>query len=307
MAGQSQGAQSQLCMDSALPIDSNSIPLHFTRSTLAAKHELIDDGSESMRGSRSHIEERVGTGLIDVSGSVFCNPTPDELDNWLPFALGTAESTDTFSVAEGGLERWFMFDNVAKGHTFNSCYCDKMIVSGTKGKPIQFEFRIIGTSPAESAAATFPSLTFSTQRGYSFHEGVLTMQSTAHLFDRFVLIVDNMVEREYNNSPTATDIVPKDRAVWLYTSTPYTSTETGLLTTPAALTGTWATFDPAGAASTLVFTNGNLSTTFTLGNLKLYPRTPSIPGKKQIRLPIRGKAYKNGSTDEIEVTNDSTA
>jgi hypothetical protein len=307
MAGQSQGSQSQLCMDTALPIDTSSIPLHFTRSTLAAKFELIDDGAASMRGSRSHIEERVGTGMIDVSGSIVCNATPDELDNWLPFALGTAESANVFAVAEGALERWFMVDNIGKLHTFNSCYCDKMIISGTKGKPIQFRFDVIGTSVTEAAAAGFPALTFSTQRFYSFHEGVLTIQGAAELFDRFVLVVDNHLEREVNNSTTATDIVPADRDVWLYTSTPYTSDETALLTTPAAMAGTWATFDPAGAAASLVWTNGGVSTTINLGNLKIYPRTPPNQGKRQIRLPIRAKAYMTGVTAEIKVTSDSVA
>jgi hypothetical protein len=306
MTGQSQGALAQLCMDTALPIDTSSLPLHFYKSTLSAKYELIDDGSQSMRGERSHIEERVSTGLIDVSGSIFAYASPDELDNWLPFALGTAAAGDVFAVADVGLERWFEIDNVTKVHTFNSCFCDQMIISGQKGQPVSYEFRIIGTSVTESAAGDFPALTFSTQRFSAFHEGVLTMQSTSHLFDRFVLVIDNHLERNYNSLPTATDIVPRDRTVTLYTSTPYTSTESGLLTTPAALDGTWATFDPAGAAASLVFTNGATSTSIAIGNLKITPRTPENAGKRQIRLPIKAKAYKTGSTDEIKITHDAT-
>ena len=298
MAGQSQGAQSQLAIDVSA-IDTNSDPLHMIDETLTAAYDRIDDGARSIRGSRSHIEERVSEGLVDVSGSIWLHAAPDELNALLPWALGTAEAGDVFDVAETVPSRNIAIDHIAKVHTYNTCYVNRMIVSGQKGKPVQFEFQIMGTSLTEGNSGTFPALTFSTDRFYAFHEGVLTMEGGTELFDRFVLVLDNKVEREYNNSKTATDLVAADREVWFACSTPYTSDETALFTTPEG--------SVAGAAMNITFTNGGQSIVFALGNMKIFPRTPNVRGKKQIRLPIKAKGYKTGSTPDLKITSDSTA
>lgn len=293
--GQSQGAQSQLAMDPTA-IGAGSEYYHFLRETLTDVHDLIDDGDNAIRGTRSHPQERVNQGLIDISGSIWMNPTPDELDNLLPRILGGSENLDVFPVAETVPSFVVAIDRVARVHTYSGCKVNRAIFSGRKGQPVTLELQIIGASVSEGAAGSFPSLTPSSQTPYVFHEGVLTLQASSRSFDQFVLIVDNRLEREYNNSRTATDIVARDRAVFLATSTPYTATETDLLTTPVG--------SAAGAAATLVFTKGGQSTTFTLANIKSFARSPNVPGKRQIRLPLQYKAYKTTSANEIEITHD---
>jgi hypothetical protein len=196
-------------------------------------------------------------------------------------------------------------DRIAKVHTYVTCYIDKAIFSGTKGKDIKLELKIIGTSETEGAAASFPSLTFPTDKPYQFNQGVLTLDGNTELYNQFVLVIDNHLEREFNNSATATDIVAADRTVAFACSTPYTSDETALYTTPGpggpargGLTGT----------NKLVFTNGGESTTFTMGNLKPMPaRAPSVNGKRQIRLPLQYKSFGDGSRADISVTHDPVA
>lgn len=298
MAGQSQGAQAQMCIDES-SIDTNSQPLHFYQETLTAEHDLIDDGDQSMRGTRTHPEERVSEGLNPVEGSTWHYATPDELDALLPWALGAAENFDVFNVAETIPARNIAIDKVAKVFTFNNCYVKRMIITGQTGGLITFKFDIEALTVSEGNAGSFPALTHSTQRAYAFHEGVMTLFGSARKYNQFALVVDNHTEREFNNSKTATDIGSRDREIWLYTSTPYTSDETALYTTPAG--------SVAGAAATLVFTNGNLSTSIALGNLKAFAKVPTVAGKRQIRLPFRGKAFGDGATPDIKITHDSVA
>jgi hypothetical protein len=286
-------------------IDTNSDPYHFLMEQLVANYGLIDDGSQAIRGSRSHIEGRVGLGLVDVSGPIFMHPTPDELDTLLPRILGAAESTDTFALAETLPSFLVAIDRVARVHTYATCYVNKATLSGKTGGKVQLKLDIIGTSEALGAAGSFPSLTFSTQKPYEFHEGVLTLGGSTYVYNEFVLVIDNHLERVYNNSTEATCIEAADRTVHFATSTPWTSSETGIYTTR---TGSGAAPIRTGlTTNTLVFTNGGISTAFSMGNVKLFAKSPSVPGKKEIRLPLYYKAYKTGSTNEIEVTNDPVA
>ena len=63
----------------------------------------------------------------------------------------------------------------------------------------------------------------------------------------------------------------------------------------------------AGAAASLVFTNGGYSTTFSFAALQFPDRSPVVPGKTEIPLELHGTARKSGSTSELVVTHDSTA
>jgi len=299
MSGQSQGAQANLAFDAALPFDGSSEPYHFTSITLGATNTLIDDGAQSIRGSRSHIEERVSRGLVHIRGSIIQNIVPDELNRILPRILGSSELTDVFNDAETVPAFQVMVDRVAKVHTYTGCKIDKAIFSGTSGKPVKLEMKIIGQTEAESAAGGYPALTYSVQQPYVFSEGVLVLGGVTHIFNSFVTVIDNHLEPEFNNSRTATDIVAADRTVALAISTPYTSTEASLYNTPVG--------SDAGISATLTFTKGNQSLLFTYGNIKSLARTPPVSGKKQIRLPQQYKAYKTGSTDELVVTHDETA
>jgi len=297
MSGQSIGSQSALLLDSVAPIDGSSEPYYFLSENLVAQYDLIDDGEQAIRGTRSHPEERVSQGLVRVGGSIVMNPTPLELDNLLPRILGAAEVTDLFSVAETLPSFLVAINRIAKFHTYAGAKVNKAIFSGGSGKPLQLELQILAQTETEGAAGSFPSVAEGNQTPYNFTQGVITLGGATQLFNQFVLIVDNHLSVEFNNSRTATDIVAADRSVFLALSTPYTSTETTLFTTPVA--------SAAGdSAATLVFTSGTKSLTFTFGNLKSFARTPSVRNKGQIRLPLRYKAYEIAGVDEIAVTND---
>ena len=103
---------------------------------------------------------------------------------------------------------------------------------------------------------------------------------------------------QWNNSATATAICPTDRENTLSLSTPYTSDESALFTTPLS--------SATGAAATLAFSRSGQSTSIAFANLKSIARPPGIPNKGQIRLPLHYRAYKSGSTASVIVTHDAT-
>jgi len=297
VSGQSIGSQAFMAFDSVLPIDTSSEPMQFTAENLVADYQLIDDGDQSVRGTRSHPEERITQGLIRVGGPIAMNPTPDELDTILPRILGAAASGTTFDIAETLPSFIVAINRVAKYHRYDGCKVSKAVFSGSKGGPLRMELQIVGQTETEAAASSFPSLTASVMAPYNFTQGVITLEGATRLFNQFILVIDNRPSVEFNNSRTATDIVASDRVVSMALSTPYTSSETTLFTTPVAGAG--------GSAGSLVFTAGTKSLTFSFANLKAFARSPSIQSKGQIRLPLRYKAYKTASTNELVVTNDS--
>jgi hypothetical protein len=83
--------------------------------------------------------------------------------------------------------------------------------------------------------------------------------------------------------------------VILRTTNPFTATEfSGLYNNADA---------KAGVAATLVFTNGDYSTTFTMAGLQWADTTPVVKGKQEIPLFLDFQARMKGTDREIVVTN----
>jgi hypothetical protein len=62
----------------------------------------------------------------------------------------------------------------------------------------------------------------------------------------------------------------------------------------------------SGAAVVATFTNGAVSCAFSLVKVRFPKRTPSIPPRGEIMLPVAGNCYSSGATKELVVTLDST-
>jgi len=287
----SQGAISHLAI--------NGQEYEFITCTGGAVHELTDNSDRAIRGIMDRVKERVSQGLITVAIKVVMQPSPAELNLLLPL-FGTTETVDVFALDQTLPSFPVIMDHVAKVHTYATCKFDKIIVRGQRGGiPIQLELHIIGTSVTEGAAGSFSATAIDTDIAYAFHAGILTLEGGSRNFDRFAFIWDNHIYTEFNNSRTVTDIDMAYRTFDLACSTPYTSNESTLLTTPVG--------SSAGTVGTLVYTRAGQSTTFSLANLKSIARDPDINGKTEIRLPLFYRAYKSGATEALVVTHDPVA
>ena len=110
------------------------------------------------------------------------------------------------------------------------------------------------------------------------------------------LVIDNSLNARFTNSLSATSITPQDRVITLKTTNPFTSDEVDLYGQ-----------SNAGAAGSLVFTNGGMSTTFTFATLQVPDVSPIVGGKQEIPLVLEMTARMSGSTRELVVTHDSVA
>lgn len=276
--------------------DSNSETIEFLRESLTKNGTIID--SNAQRGTRSHHSAATRPGTYEVGGSIVTNPNPAMLDLWLPRILGAAESNDSFVLAETpAADFGVLVDSVTETFEYTSCRVNRAIFRGSAGGLVELELEIFGKT--EVVGTNAPSVSISVASNavpYTFSEGVLTLASSTREMMNFELIIDNVIDRRFTNSNTATSLRPQDRIVTLRTTNPWNA-DTSALYEQAN----------AGAAGTLVFTNGNMSTTFTFATLQVPAQSPQVGGKQEIPLTLEMTARMSSTTKEIVVTHDSVA
>lgn len=289
-------------------ISSGSTPFAFLSETLKASRELIED--PGVRGTRSRSKERVTRGLTRVAGQTVHQPSPTELDQFLPWILGADESTDSFALADALQEVNIAIlrgaSLAADGmFTYDGCKVGQAVFSGSEGQAIKLAIDWVGKGCTTAAGSSFPSVALDTDGVYIFQGGVLTIQGATRRFSEFQLTINNFVESAFNNSATATDVDALDRDIMLSVNMPYIASHG-----EPVFTAEEADTLAAGAAGSLVFTSNrgaNQSLTFTFANLKPAPfDDPNVGGKTRIRLPITYKALMSSTTRELVVTHDSS-
>ncbi|HSG68911.1 MAG TPA: phage tail tube protein [Planctomycetaceae bacterium] len=291
-----QGSQIKAAYDLD-DVDANSLALELVSESLSAEHTLVE--SDGIRGTRSRTKERVRRGLINVGGELVMHPSPTELDALLYPISGTAgTTTGVFALAETVPEFDIMIDKVTKVFDYTDLKVNRATFRSSPGRPLELALDVIGKTQVIGNAGTFPALTFDTDTMYVFTDSVFTYNSTAYDIMDFELVIDNLVVPRFTNSTTATDVAATDRRVTLAVTTPWTSSEVALYDTTSV----------AGAAATLVLTNGGQSLSFAFANLKLNPaRTPVVNGRGEIVQQLTFNSYKSATTKELIITHDSTA
>lgn len=281
---------------------------------------LIGDGlrlsqdhmrDEGMRGTRSRQIDRIVDGLKNVGGPLTANPTPVELDFWLPFILGGTKSGTSIPLAEtltakafamlrataSGNQKWFQYDG---------CVAASAQIESSAGNKLQLTTNVIGKTETDQSGGSFPTPTagFDTGTNYMHHNLVCTLGGsvssgtltggTAYTPERVSVSIDNGVQPLFRNSQVATDVTAGDRVVMVTITLPYTSTEAALY----AMTT---------VAGSLVYTIGGVSLSMVFPALKPMIATPLPPGGNgETLLEITYQAYRSGTENEIQVTNDST-
>lgn len=253
-------------------------------------------------GSRSSNSERNRKGPNFHGGSILFPVDPGNLVWLLEAALGTAPSGTTFAVAETLTNYGYLIDKVTGTFELQNAVVDKLLITGQQTGPggapnyLKAMVSLIGTGSQGGVSFPTASIPLTNQYiPYVFEDGVITLQSATRNIKRFALLIDNHVHARYVNSLDPTILCPTNRTVVLSTVHPYDADEDDLY--DQAL---------AGAAGTLAFTNGAVSTSFAFANLAVPANTPVITGKTEIDLELTMQARMSSTTREIIVTNDST-
>jgi len=302
MGTPSIGTQARLAVEPGVAphtFDVSSETYEFISESLGLEATHTDNNA--IRGTRSHEANTVREGTETVSGDITFHPSPADLDLWLPRILGAAESLDSFTLAETVPAFGVMIDRVAKVFSYADCYVNQATFKSDSGGLLELTLNLIGVSESVGNAGTFPAISLATAANnvpYTHEDtsGAVTLVGSARDTSSIEIVINNNLEAKFFNSQTATHVIAKDRVITVKTTHPYSSTDTDLYAQAVA-----------GAAGSIVYTNGGMSTTFTFGNLKVPDTSPKIPGKDEITIELEMTAFKTGSTDELVVTHDSVA
>lgn len=295
MAGQTQGAVTRLSID--------GVKMCFKRVEDKSVFKNVDGAAAAICGSLAHNAARVAPGIALYRLHILLEPTPEELDTLIPI-MGYTEDTDVFTLTEdySSLGVDVVVDRSAKVHTYTGMKVDKAIWRGQKGvQPVSLELQMVGTGFSEGSSFGSPTDPSATAP-YAFSMGTLSLLGNTEVFDRFVLVQDNHMAIQHNNSVDPTSVVPAEQTFSLGISTPYTSDEAAILTT-----FTSAGREDGGAAAVKFENDNGQSTQIALANVKWEATPPSILGKQEVRLDQFYTGYATSGTEACIITHHATA
>lgn len=295
MTTPSIGTLGLIAFDTALPFDSSSIPIEIILpESLIETAEILE--TNGMTGTTDHNKERTRAGLKRVAGSIKIACSRVVLDTLLPYITGSAESSDVFALADSLPEFYLMIDRGAKVYTYAGCRIAKATFNGAKGDILFLDLEIEAEIETIGNTGTFTALTNPTEKPYLMSDGVLTLQGSSRVFEKFSLTIENRLNTElFGNNLSRYDIPLIDRVITLQTDCPWDTDNTDLV--KQALDG---------AAGTLVFTNAEVTSdilTFAMAAIQYANVTPSMGGKDVTNLPLTGMVRSSGSTKSLIITN----
>ncbi len=273
--------------------DSSSEAYEFLSESIKKTGVILD--TSGISGTRSHAEERTKEGPYEVGGTLVINPSPLDLDFWLPRILGGTESTDTFPLAETLPAFGLIKELNAEQFEYTDCKVNSATFRASAGGLLELEINIMGLTEVKGTSAPTHAPGIATNNDpYAWQEAVVTLVAGARTCVDFEVTIDNQLRRRFSNSITATDLTAGDRIVTCKFKTPYTSSELALYDQATA-----------GSTATIVFTNAAMSTTITLAKIQFPDNTPVAASKDEIFLELEGIARSTGATKEIVFQNDS--
>lgn len=274
----------------------NARTFEVVSSTFGEQHEVLD--ATGVLGTRTRREDRSRYGLTRVGGQIVLEPSPNMFDFFLPYILGTAESTDTFNVADTLAAFDMLHDPFATGSEavkYTEIFVNRASLRFAAGL-LRLTLDCVGKTATQDQTFTANALgsTATVDAPYTFYDTSAgwTIQGASSLeIEEGELIVDNVLDVKFRNSRTATSIRASDAIITLVSHTPLTASQ-------------WNTFygDKAAADATIAITNGTVATTFTLFNLKLVDAGPGMPGKGDVPLILTGNARSDASDPNIRCT-----
>lgn len=290
MAGAAMGHTAKLAVGATSTVDT---PYEFISESLTLSEQFID--TAGLRGIRGHASERVRRGSRSTAGSITFTPNAVELDTILPWAFGGTESADSFPLAETLFSKYVSIDRGAKVYLYDLVTVASVNFACSEGGPLQVTLNLMGKDETVNSAASQPSLTIDLNSGpFMWSECVVSVGGTSYQFKDFSLTVDNRLEAQFFNSETPTRFNPTDRIVsW---SLRFPLGDATAIYAPAL----------AGVACVATFTNGNRSLSFSSTKVQTPRESPTVQGRTEIMLPWTGVARRDGTTQELVTTCDST-
>lgn len=272
--------------------DSSAPRFDFTGSTVNGASSILDGAG--LTGSRDFREDRTRWGLKVVRGQIMLEPSPQNLHFFWKYILG-AQSSNNFTVLDALPGFDLLADDFGTGSSailFGELYVDTATIQFAPGI-LKMQIDVIGKTYTSGQSYTSAALGAGAgHTGYTFDDTVFTLKSSAREVERGTFTLRNVLDVKHRNSRTATSIRAMQRQVGLQLDIPNTASNL------AAFFG-----DKSAADATIVMTQGSLSSTLNLNNLKNPDESPQVNGKDEIMLKLGNSARADSSDPSISVVN----
>lgn len=285
------GFQGQLGIDASNPV---TLRMDFDSETIALNEEFKD--INGLRGTRARAVERLRAGNRHVAGQIRMQPTALELSNLLQWIFGGAPSgsgTVTYPLADALVSRYVTVDRGSKVFTYNNVVVNRATIRGTQGEPLDLTLDVVGFDETLGNSGSFPVLTLDTTTApFMFTDLALSINSVTVNCPSVEIVIDNAVDtNRFFNTQIATALIATDRHITLNTQLPY-GDQSALYATGVGGVAVTATFTGAGTQVLVL----------TLVKVAFPRKSPTVPGRQEVMLPLQGIAYKSGSTLELVTT-----
>lgn len=289
------GWQAKLGIGATSTVDK---PLRFVNESFQATRLIIPD--DEITGSRDADIGQARYGPFSYIGSITLRPTAVEWSYILEWILGGTPVGTSYPIADTIVSRYMSIDRVTKVFLYDGVVVGRATINFVAGAKGTCTLDLFATGETVGNAGTFPSLTLdTTTKAFILQDNVISVNSVAVCTTSITIVIDNLLTPdEFTNCVTGpAEMVPAGPR------------DIRLSFTPAYDTTHSALYPPtdAGWAVTVVATNGTVSLSFSFVKVVFDRKSPTVPAANQkIRLPLDGKAYKNGSTASIVTVLDST-
>jgi len=256
-------------------------------------------------GTRTHRSERARAGTPFRGGMIHMFVSPTDLVYLLPMLIGNNESpSGTFTVAADIPYFGILIDNDYSTFEFKDCKVNQWILRGRApehnegGAPelMMLSMEIYASDHAAGTAWPGSPPSLDVTNPWVFTDAAITLEGSARSVEDFVIVCHNHLQVKYTNATTAHSICPRDRTIRGRFRVPWNATNADLYGTATS-----------GAAASIVFTNGGLSTSLSFGRFQIPPERPMIPGKRDVPLILDGDFRGVSTTEDLVVVNDAVA
>jgi hypothetical protein len=255
---------------------------------------------QGIRGSRSHISEVVSDGPYTVGGPWTMVPRPDDLDDLLPWIMGSTFTGDVITIGDTLTDRDIDIDwgNVGVPRAVD-CRVNTANFQSSAGGNLTLDLAVEGlTWGSMGAVGSFPAIsaTLSNLQPYVHHQGTFTIGGTSRPCNSCGISIDNaLILDRFNGSSSRTELPSSDLIVSLNVNLPFTSDDDDL----------WD-LAVAGVSASIVYTNGARSITFAFANVKVPAQAIDIARNQEMSFDLPFTAYRTSATACLIVTNDLT-
>ena len=289
-----RGWQTQLWVQDAGESDVWDEELYCQTVTLAKQVQSLD--MAGLRGSVQHHSNQYAEGTYEVTGQITKYLTMFDWNIWAPRVLADSGGSTPFTPA-GTLPAFDLLanrvssDGTGTKFDFQDCVVAKATFAAKAREPIMATYDIQGLSRG-ALVTTSPSAvsrgTGTEYRPLLFQNSTLTYDGNSVPMNDFSLVIDNVIEADWQNSQTATSLCMTDQRITLTCTLPWT----------AAVAADH--FETNGAAGVLTWTGTNISAAWTFADMRKVNETdPVTNARGKMTYTMTLEAYQSGDVGSL--------